>query len=375
MTVPAAAAIPRVPLNDLARAARQEHDALAAVLARVARSGWYVLGEELRRFEAAFAAYVGVAHAVGVGNGTDALELALRALRIGPGRDVVTVANAGMYSSTAIRRVGARPVYADVDETTMNLDAHALEAALTPSTAAVIVTHLYGRLADVEAIAALCTARGLPLIEDCAQAHGARRGGRQAGAFGTLSCFSFYPTKNLGALGDAGAVLTGDDALAARLRALRQYGWGGKYEVREPGGVNSRLDEVQAAVLAHRLAALDARNARRRAVARRYSQSLRNPAIAPPSPGGEDDVAHLYVVRCAQRDALRAHLAACGIGADVHYPIPDHLQPAYPLSPLPHLPVTERLAREILSLPCFPELDDAEVDAVIEACHAWRAAA
>lgn len=375
MQAPAPFARLRVPFNDLGRAARQEHDAIAGVLARVARSGWYVLGEELRRFEAAFAAYVGVAHAVGVGNGTDAIELALRALRIGPGSEVVTVANAGMYATTAIRRTGARPVYADVAVPSMNLDVHALEAALTPSTAAVIVTHLYGRLADAEAIASVCAARGVPLVEDCAQAHGARRGGRMAGAFGTLACFSFYPTKNLGALGDAGAVLTGDGALAARLRALRQYGWGDKYEVREPGGVNSRLDEVQAAVLAHRLAALDARNARRRAIARRYATSLRHPAIAVPAAGGDDDVVHLYVVRCAQRDALRAHLAACGIGSDVHYPVPDHLQPAYPLSPPPRLPVTERLAREVLSLPCFPELDDAEVDGVIDACHAWRAAA
>ena len=326
----------------------------------------------MQRFEAAFAGYVGVSHAVGVGNGTDAIELALRALDVAPGRHVITAANAGMYSTTAIRRLGALPVYADVDDATMNLDPAALDRAATPATAAVIVTHLYGRLADVERIGAWCEERGLPLVEDCAQAHGARRGGRIAGAFGALGCFSFYPTKNLGALGDAGAVVTSDDALAARLRALRQYGWRAKYDASVPGGVNSRLDEMQAAVLSLRLATLDALNARRRAIARRYASGVRHPEIVLAPPGGEDHVAHLVVLRTKSRASLQRHLAACGIATDVHYPIPDHLQSAYEGPSRASLPVTERLAREVLTLPCFPELTDVEVDAVIEACNAWR---
>lgn len=363
----------RIPLNDLARASGPEREALAAALVRVGLGGRYVLGDEVRAFEQAFARHVGVAHAVGVGNGTDALELALRALGVAPGAPVVTAANAGMYASTAIRRVGAQPVYADVNEATLCLDASSVAAALVPGTAAVVVTHLYGRLADVEAIVAHCDARGIPVIEDCAQAHGAARGGRRAGAFGALGCFSFYPTKNLGAIGDAGAVLADDDALAAKLRSLRQYGWAAKYEVVDRGGANSRLDEVQAAVLGLRLPALDARNARRRAIARRYGERIRHAAIRLPEPAGDDYVAHLFVVRTAKRRALAAHLAACGVASDVHYPIPDHLQPAWREAQPPHLPVTERSAGEVLTLPCFPELTDDEADAVIAACNAWNA--
>jgi dTDP-4-amino-4,6-dideoxygalactose transaminase len=361
-----------VPLNDLKRAALREREALHAVLARVAASGWYILGDEVRRFEAEFARYAGVAHAVGVGNGTDAIELALRALGVGPDCDVVTAANAGMYATTAIRRCGARPVYAEVSEATMCLDARTLEAALTPVTAAVIVTHLYGRLADVEAIAERCAARKLPLVEDCAQAHGAARGGRRAGSFGRVGCFSFYPTKNLGALGDAGAVVTDDADLDSTLRALRQYGWQRKYEARVPGGVNSRLDEMQAAVLSLRLATLDERNARRRAIARRYSERIRHAAIAVPDVSGDDYVAHLYVVRTPARASLQEHLAGRGVATDVHYPVPDHRQSAYLVEAQFALPVTERLASEVLTLPCFPELADDEVDRVIEACNAWR---
>jgi dTDP-4-amino-4,6-dideoxygalactose transaminase len=361
----------RVPLNDLVRAAALERDALHTALARVADSGWYILGEEVRRFEEAFARHTGVAHAIGVGNGTDALELALRALGIGPGRDVVTAANAGMYATTAIRRTGAAPVYADVNEASMCVDVRTVAAAVTPATAAVVTTHLYGRLADVEALAEWCRAKGIALVEDCAQAHGASRNGRRAGAFGTLACFSFYPTKNLGALGDAGAVVTSDERLASNLRALRQYGWQAKYDARVAGGVNSRLDELQAAVLNVRLPSLDARNALRRNVARRYSERIRHPAIAVPPVPGDEFVGHLYVVRARERDALKAHLAARGIASDVHYPIPDHMQQAYEVRA--SLPVTERLAGEVLTLPCFPELRDDEVDAVIEACNAWRA--
>jgi dTDP-4-amino-4,6-dideoxygalactose transaminase len=362
----------RVPLNDLARAAALERDALVGALARVAEGGWYVLGEEVRRFETSFARHVGVAHAIGVGNGTDAIELALRALGVGPNDEVVTVANAGMYATAAIHRVGGRAVYADVDASTMGIDVRSAAAALTPATRALIVTHLYGRMAPVEAVIERCAHAGVAVIEDCAQAHGALRGARRAGSFGALACFSFYPTKNLGAMGDAGAVLTGDDALAERLRALRQYGWQAKYDARVPGGVNSRLDEVQAAVLNLRLPSLDIRNARRRAIARRYSGRVRHAAIVVPDAEGDDYVAHLYVVRTSRRESLAKHLAARGIATDIHYPIPDHRQAIFD-GERPVLPVTERLAGEVLTLPCFPELRNDEVDAVIDACNAWRA--
>jgi dTDP-3-amino-2,3,6-trideoxy-4-keto-D-glucose/dTDP-3-amino-3,4,6-trideoxy-alpha-D-glucose/dTDP-2,6-dideoxy-D-kanosamine transaminase len=262
-------------------------------------------------------------------------------------------------------------VYVDVLESSRNLDLKGLDALVSTATAAVVVTHLYGRMADVEAIAAWCDAHGIPLVEDCAQAHGASRGARRAGSFGRVGCFSFYPTKNLGALGDGGVVVTRDEALADRLRALRQYGWHAKYEARIGGGVNSRLDEIQAAVLDHRLASLDARNGRRQDVARRYGERIRHPAIVLPPILGEDDVAHLYVIQTRHRASLQRHLDALGIATDVHYPIPDHLQAAYALSPRPRLTVTERLADEVLTLPCFPELTDAEVDAVIGACNAW----
>jgi dTDP-4-amino-4,6-dideoxygalactose transaminase len=338
----------KMPFNDLKRAVQFERDVLMQRLQRVVESGWYILGEEVRQFEEEFAAYLGVRHAVTVGNGTDAIELALRAVGVRVGDRVITAANAGMYSSTAIRSIGAVPAYADVDESSMNTDTRCLDAAWSPEVSAVVVTHLYGRMADVESIAAWCRSRGLPMIEDCAQSHGAAISAGRAGSFGALACFSFYPTKNLGALGDGGAVVTSDPALDERLRALRQYGWGAKYDVRVTGGGNSRLDEMQAAVLRIRLETLDARNARRRDIANRYHAGLRHPAIAVPA------------------------LAERGIATDVHYPIPDHLQAAYADPTRAALPVTERLAGQVLTLPCFPELTDAEVDAVIDACNAWN---
>ena len=260
---------------------------LGACLQRVVDSGWYVLGPQVRDFEAAFARHVGVRHALGVANGTDALTLALRALGVQPGQPVVTVANAGCYASTALAQLGAQPLYVDVEPARLTMAPPALAAALAAHpVAAVIVTHLYGQMADMPRLAALCHAAKVPLIEDCAQAHGATLNGRQAGAWGALACFSFYPTKNLGALGDGGAVLTDDQALAERLRALRQYGWTRKYEVTVAGGANSRLDELQAAVLLAKLPHLDAANAARRAIAARYSAAFADlPLTCPPPPG------------------------------------------------------------------------------------------
>lgn len=357
--------LPDVPLFSAAAAA-QGLD-LAAVLREVVESQRYVLGPCVQAFEKAFAAYVGVPHAIGVANGTDALTIALRGLGLGTGQRVLTVANAGFYSSTAIRAVGAEPVYADVDATTLNLSPAALADALAgPPLGAVVVTHLYGQLADMPAIAALCRAARVPLIEDCAQAHGARRDGRLSGAWGDVGCFSFYPTKNLGALGDGGALVTADAALAERMRALRQYGWGAKYEVVMGGGSNSRLDELQAAVLCAKLPLLDAANARRRAIAARYGAAFAHLPLQAPRAEAEDYVAHLYVVRSARRDALRAHLAAQGIASDVHYPIADHRQPVQASACAGvHLPVTESACDQVLTLPCFPGMTDEQADRVI----------
>ncbi len=364
-----------IALNDLARHHAPLRAELDAAIARVQDRGWYILGPEVEAFEREFAAYCGSGACVAVGNGTDALELALRALSIGRDDEVVTVANAGMYATTAIRATGAVPVYAEIDATTLLMDPVALVARIGPRARAVVVTHLYGRLADVAMLASIARKRGIALIEDCAQAHGARTNGGMAGTHGTLGCFSFYPTKNLGALGDAGAVVTGDHGLAARLRALRTYGWGTKYHCAMEGGMNSRMDELQAAVLRVKLPRLDAWNRRRREIAARYAATIRHPAIAlPQSATDATDAAHLYVVRTHERESLRAHLAAAGVATDVHYPVPDHRQPGAGVAPAQGLPRTERACTEVLSVPCYPELDDAEIAAVAAACNRWQPA-
>lgn len=346
---------------------------LRGAIDRVLRSHWFVLGEEVRSFEAEFAAYCGVAHCVSVANGTEALELALRTLGVQPGDAVLCAANAGFYASTAALALGAVPRYVDVDPVSLCMDPAALEQALQRQRpAAVVVTHLYGQLADAAAIAAACRRHGVPWIEDCAQAHGAQRDGRRAGAFADLACFSFYPTKNLGALGDGGAVLAADAAQAEHLRSLRQYGWSSKYHVQHAGGRNSRLDEMQAAVLRCKLPVLDRHNAERRRVAARYSQAFAGLPLRLPGSTGEDFAGHLYVVRTPRRDALRAHLQSLGIGADVHYPVPDHWQAvmrdAQPGGPLPQ---TEAACAQVLSLPCQPGLDEAAIGTVIDAVRGF----
>ena len=365
-----------IALNDLSRHHAPLRAELDAAIARVHDRGHYILGPEVEAFEREFAAYCGVASCIAVANGTDALELAVRALDLEAGDEVATVANAGGYASTAIRAAGARALYVDVDDATLLMDAKSLERALTPRTRALVVTHLYGRIADIDAIGRVATEHGLAVIEDCAQAHGARLGSKRAGTFGAIGCFSFYPTKNLGAVGDAGALVTNDDARAATLRMLRTYAWRGKYRIAAGGGMNSRMDELQAAVLRVKLPHLEEWNRRRRAVARRYADAIANPAIAlPPSTNGNDDasVAHLYVVRTRWRDDLRSHLAGAGVAADVHYPIPDHRQAPWSEGQ-PGLPRSERACAEVLSLPCYPELTDSEIAAVAAACNSWRPA-
>jgi dTDP-3-amino-2,3,6-trideoxy-4-keto-D-glucose/dTDP-3-amino-3,4,6-trideoxy-alpha-D-glucose/dTDP-2,6-dideoxy-D-kanosamine transaminase len=350
-----------IPFNDLRRAV-DASDEVAQAVERVARSGRYLLGEETACLERELADYLGVGEVVAVASGTDALELALTALAV-PGQEIITAANAGGYAAVAARRCGLTVRFADVEENDLLLAPGAVERALTPRTSAVVVTHLYGKMARVEEIRELCRSRGVRVLEDCAQAAGARTAGVLAGSVGDAAAFSFYPTKNLGALGDGGAVATSDGALAARVRRLRQYGWSAKYEIAEDRGGNSRLDEIQAAVLRTRLPHLDTANLRRREIARRYADAVADTPLRMVHGDGEDYVAHLAVVRTPRRERLATALGAHGIGTAIHYPRPDHKQVA--LGALEQsLPVTERACGEVLSLPCFPELGDGEVDGV-----------
>jgi len=358
-----------VPLNDLKRHNSQLREVLRSALERVLESGWFILGREVEAFENEFAAYCGTAYCVGLASGTDALEIGLRALDIQPEDEVITVANAGMYGTIAIRAIGAIPVYAEIDPTTMLMDPEALVGVITSRTRAVIVTHLYGRMADMRALLAIARRHGLAVIEDCAQAHGAQIGGQRAGSWGDIGCFSFYPTKNLGALGDGGAVVTSDRQVAERVRQLRQYGWTSKYCSLMAGGRNSRLDEMQAAVLRVKLDHLDAWNEMRREIALRYNSALVDTSlILPPANVEGEMVYHLYVIRSANRNSLKASLQKLGIGCDIHYPIPDYLQPA--CADLGYgrgsLPLTEQATSEVLSIPCFAELTDLEIGRVTQ---------
>jgi aminotransferase EvaB len=358
----------RLLINDLGRHNGPLLPEIESRLKTVLESGWYILGAEVSAFEESFAAFCGVSHCVGAGNGTDALELALRALRIGPGDQVITVANAGGYGTTAIRCVGADPIYIDVRPESMLMDPTALNGSITSRTRAIIATHLYGRMADMPALLALAEAAQIPVIEDCAQAHGAKLDGRAAGAWGQLGCFSFYPTKNLGALGDGGAVTTNDGAIAERVRALRQYGWIQKYHCTAGPGRNSRLDEMQAAILSVKLPRLEGWTCRRRRISALYSELLGGVGLRLPPLPDESDAAHLYVIRTAERDRIRTALAGQGIATEVHYPIPDHRQECDrdTASSDCDLPVTQACCREVLTLPCFPEMRDEEVAWVAE---------
>lgn len=365
-----------VPFGDSLRQYQAQQAELDAAALRVLRSGWYIMGAELRAFEDEWARYCGAAHCIGVGNGTEALHLALRALDLPPGSEVLTVANAAGYGAIAARQAGLTPRFADVDEDTHTLSPRSLEAAITPRTSVILPVHLYGRPADIDAIMQVAERHSLPVIEDCAQSHGARVGGRMTGTIGRLGCFSFYPTKNLGALGDAGAIITDDAALADRLRRLRVYGWDQKYHNADPGGINTRLDELQAALLRAKLPQLEAWNALRRERAQWYAALLGDVAGIELPAAMDGHVFHLYVLRVlgGRRDALRRHLSEQGIGVDVHYPLPTHLQPAFEdLGYEPgELPVSERLADDVLSLPCYPELTRAEVEAVAAAVRSFR---
>lgn len=346
---------------------------IRSAVARVIDSHWYVMGREVTAFEQEFATYCGTAHCISLGNGTDALELGLRALGVAAGDEVVTVANAGFYGSTACRLIGAEPRYIDIDPMSLTMCPRALEQLLSSARPkAIIATHLYGQLADIEAIVAVADRAGVPVIEDCAQSHGARRGGRMAGSFGALGTYSFYPTKNLGALGDGGAVVTGDRVVASRIAQLRQYGWGSKYSVDVPVGRNSRLDEMQAAILREKLPSLDGWNAQRREIAQRYNAAFTGHDMLLPPAAGEDYVAHLYVVRVPDREGFREHLKQHGIATDVHYPIADYAQAAYrDRVGTVSLEQTERACRTVVTLPCYPGLQPQDVDRVIGAALSY----
>lgn len=346
-----------------------------AALARVLASGHYILGPEVAAFEQEFAAYHGEGQVVTVANGTDALELALAALGVKAGDLVATVANTVSATVAAIQQAGAKPVYVDVDPTTLVMSPTALEQGLIRhdgAIRAVVPVHLYGHPADMPAIMALARKHGAKVLEDCAQSHGAMVAGRKAGTWGEAAAYSFYPTKNLGALGDGGAVFTRDGAIAERVRLLRQYGWRQRY-VSEIPGRNSRLDEIQAAVLRVKLRHLDAENARRRQFAARYFEKLAASGLILPAPAtAVTPVWHQFTVRSARRDALNAYLEARSIRCGVLYPVPLHRQPAY-TDAATSLPVAEKACGEVLCLPVHPGLDAADIDRVCAEIIRWAA--
>ena len=345
--------------------------AIREAIERVITRGWFILGPELEAFEAEFAAASGARFAVGVGTGTDAIALALRAAGVKPGDEVITAPLSAAFSALAVQMAGATPVFADIDADRLTLDPAATEAAITPRTTAIVPVHLYGQPADMPAFEAIARRHNLALVEDACQAHHATAAGRAVGTFGIAGAFSFYPTKNLGALGDGGAVITNDEAVAARLKRLRNGGQTERYHHIE-FGVNSRLDEMQAAILRARLPWLAAWTARRRALAARYRRALAGAAVAVPPECDPGHVYHLFPVRTPRRDDLQAHLAARGIGTLVHYPITIPGQPAFrAVAPAP-CPAAERAAAEVCSLPLHPLLSDEDADFVAAALQAWE---
>lgn len=353
---------------------REEID---AAIARVLEAGRYILGEECAAFEREFAEYIGVRYAIGVGSGTEALHLALAACKIGPGDEVIAPAHTAVATVAAIELTGATPVLVDIDPQNFNLDPTRLEAAITPRTRAIIPVHLYGQAADLDPILAIARRYSLRVVEDCAQAVGATYHGRRVGSWGDIAAFSFYPTKNLGAIGDGGMVVTNDAALAERAGLLRQYGWRERY-ISEIAGWNTRLDELQAAILRVKLRYLEEDTELRLKWVEIYKDlsgltNLTGLELPQEMPYGRH-VYHLYVVRHPRRDELQAYLKERGIGTLVHYPAPIHLQPAYRgrLGDMGSFPHAEQAAREVLSLPLYPELTESQVRAVVEAISGWK---
>jgi dTDP-4-amino-4,6-dideoxygalactose transaminase len=355
-----------IPFLDLKHQYQSIKAEVDEAVTKVLESGWFILGEQVAAFEEEFSAYVGARYGVGVGSGTEALHLALWALDVGPGDEVITVPNTAVATVAAIELTGARPVLVDIHPQSYNLDPEKLEAAITPRTKVVIPVHLYGQAADMDAISEIARRRGIFVVEDAAQAHGAEYKRQRVGSLGDIGCFSFYPTKNLGAYGDGGMVVTNNEATAKRLRLLRQYGWETRYQS-SIRGTNSRLDEMQAAILRVKLKHLDEWNDMRRRLAQQYHKALSGSEVALPQEMPDSKHAyHLYVIKSPRRDELRTHLNARDIETQIHYPTPIHLQEAYS-----HLgyrkgsfPTAEAFSQEILSLPLYPELADKDLDTI-----------
>lgn len=334
-----------------------------AAVNRVLDSGWYILGEEVDAFESEFASYCEISHCIGVGNGTDAIELALRALGLGVGDEVITVSHTAVATVSAIECAGCSPVFVDIDPSTFTMDPAALAGAISNKTKAIIPVHLYGHPVDMDRVLTFAEEYGLFVVEDCAQAHGARYKGKRVGSLGHVGCFSFYPTKNLGALGDGGAVVTDDPELADTMRSIREYGWdSGRNSLL--AGMNTRLDALQAAILRVKLAHLDQDNSVRRSIALSYANKMDeiDGLILPEVVGDVEHVYHLYVVRVRDRDQVLDMVNNHGIGVGIHYPLPVHLQGAYH-STENSLPQTESVYSDIISLPMYPELSKEEVEA------------
>jgi dTDP-4-amino-4,6-dideoxygalactose transaminase len=365
----------KVPFLDLEAAYRELRPELDAAYRRVMESGMYILGGEVEAFEAEFAAHCGAKHCIGVGNGLDALQLILRAYDIGPGDEVIVPSNTYIATWLAVTNCGATPVAVEPDADTYNLNPALLEAAIRPQCRAIMPVHLYGLPANMDPILEVAQAHGLVVVEDAAQAHGACYKERRAGNLAEAAGWSFYPTKNLGALGDAGAIMTNDDAIADRVRLTRNYGSRTKY-FNELKGFNSRLDPLQAAFLRVKLQHLEDWNRRRRSVARTYLEELRGTPdlVLPYVPPDVDPVWHLFVIRHPQRDALQEHLARNGVGTLIHYPIPPHLSPAYSDMGFRRgaFPIAEELANTSLSLPLGPQMSDAQMEQVVLAVRSFR---
>ena len=342
--------------------------AIRSAIERVIERGWFVLGPEVERFESEFAAAMGAAHAVGVGNGTDALMLILRALGIGAGDEVITTPVSAAYTALAITMVGATPVFADIDPVRFTVDPDRMAALVGPRTRALLPVHLYGQAADMGAIGRIASRHGLAIVEDCCQAHLATAAGRPVGTIGVAGAFSFYPTKNLGGMGDGGAVVTGDRALADRIRRLRNGGQTDRYHHHELG-LNSRLDEIQAAILGARLPRLPAWTARRREIAAQYRKALAGGPVDLPAECDAGHVYHLFAVRARDRSKLQAGLASEGVETLVHYPVPIPRQPAFAGFPAADCPVADRVCDDIVSLPLHPRMTDIEVAAVAAAVY------
>jgi len=364
-----------IPFGDLKLQYRAIKVELDEAIRSVLDNGWFILGKNVAAFEKEFAAYCGTAFAVGVGNGTDALQLALTACGVGPGDKVITAPNSATFTALAISAAGAVPSFVDINPVTYNMEPEKLADAMEPRTKAIIPVHLYGQPADMDHILAIAREHGLYVIEDAAQAHGALYKSRRVGSLGDAGCFSFYPSKNLGAFGDGGMVVTNDPEIAEKVRMLRNGGQKTRYDHRCIG-VNSRLDELQAAILRVKLTHLEKWNKRRRHIAALYTALLGDSAIEPPEESLDaEHVYHLYVIRCEDRDALQHYLTKQGVGTQIHYPTPIHLQGAYrQLNLAPgSFPIAERYAAQVLSLPNYPELTDTKVRQIAAHIRSWHA--